>query len=93
MNVPPIPRDIPVNQIIVTTLETIRNTAIMQLLIQHQKAMMFIGPTGTGKSVYVIVSIVFFIRLCMCQYNKILVYKWKNVRDASRVPNTSLIHR
>lgn len=53
---PPIPRDIPVNQIIVTTLETIRNTEIMRLLVQHRKAMMFIGPTGTGKSVYIIVG-------------------------------------
>nr|CAI5845240.1 unnamed protein product [Callosobruchus analis] len=49
----PIPRDIPVNQIIVTTVETIRNAALMQLLVQHQKAMMLIGPSGTGKSVYV----------------------------------------
>lgn len=55
MNAPPIPRDIPVNQIIVTTVETIRNIALMQLLVQHQKPMMIIGPTGTGKSVYVTV--------------------------------------
>ncbi|KAF5288622.1 hypothetical protein FQR65_LT11993 [Abscondita terminalis] len=54
MTAPPIPRDIPVNQIIVTTLETIRNIALMSLLIKHQKAMMIVGPTGTGKSVYVI---------------------------------------
>ncbi|VEN42124.1 unnamed protein product, partial [Callosobruchus maculatus] len=53
MVAPPIPRDIPVNQIIVTTVETIRNVAVMQLLVQHQKAMLIIGPTGTGKSVYV----------------------------------------
>ncbi|CAH1117610.1 unnamed protein product [Phaedon cochleariae] len=53
MSAPPIPRDIPVNQIIVATVETIRNIALMQLLIQHQKPMMIIGPTGTGKSVYV----------------------------------------
>ncbi|ERL86097.1 hypothetical protein D910_03511 [Dendroctonus ponderosae] len=53
MNAPPIPRDIPVNQIIVTTVETIRGIAVMQLLVQHQKSMMLIGPTGTGKSVYV----------------------------------------
>lgn len=59
MNAPPIPRDIPVNQIIVTTIETIRNIALMQLLVQHQKPMMIIGPTGTGKSVYVTVSMFF----------------------------------
>lgn len=52
---PPIPRDIPVNQIIVPTLETIRNIAIVQYLVLHQKAIMMVGPTGTGKSVYVIV--------------------------------------
>lgn len=51
---PNIPRDIPVNQIIVATVETIRNMAVLNLLIKHQKAVMFVGPTGTGKSVYVI---------------------------------------
>ncbi|CAH0557250.1 unnamed protein product [Brassicogethes aeneus] len=54
INVAPIPRDIPVNQIIVTTLETIRNIALMSYLVKHQKPMMIIGPTGTGKSVYVV---------------------------------------
>ncbi|CAH1130366.1 unnamed protein product [Ceutorhynchus assimilis] len=53
MSAPPIPRDIPVNQIIVTTVETIRAIALMQLLVQHQKSIMLIGPTGTGKSVYI----------------------------------------
>lgn len=54
MTAPPIPRDIAVNQIIVTTVETVRNMAILKILLLHQKALMFVGPTGTGKSAYVI---------------------------------------
>lgn len=50
----PLPRDIPVNQIIITTPETIRVTAIMDLLVKHGKPLMLVGPTGTGKSVYTI---------------------------------------
>lgn len=49
---PPIPRDMSVNQIIITTVETIRITALLDLLLRHEKPLLLVGPTGTGKSVY-----------------------------------------
>lgn len=51
---PPLPRDIPVNQIIITTIETIRVCALLDLLVRHGKSLLFVGPTGTGKSVYTV---------------------------------------
>uniref|UniRef100_A0A1B0D1E5 Uncharacterized protein n=1 Tax=Phlebotomus papatasi TaxID=29031 RepID=A0A1B0D1E5_PHLPP len=49
---PPIPRDMPVNQIIISTAETIRIWALLDLLTSHSKQILLVGHTGTGKSVY-----------------------------------------
>ncbi|XP_065348136.1 dynein axonemal heavy chain 7-like [Cloeon dipterum] len=49
---PPIPREIPVNQIIVPTLETVRCSALLNQLVSHNKPLILVGPSGVGKSIY-----------------------------------------
>lgn len=49
---PTLSRDIPVNQIIITTKETVRICALLDLLVRHDKPVLLVGPTATGKTIY-----------------------------------------
>ena len=41
------------SDIIVPTMDTVRYSYLMDVMITHGRAVMFVGPTGTGKTVYV----------------------------------------
>lgn len=49
---PPLSRDISVNQIIITTKETVRIYALLDLLVRHGKPTLLVGPTASGKTIY-----------------------------------------
>lgn len=47
------PKDAQVQEIIVTTVDKIRYSYIQEYCIHQQIPTLFVGPTGTGKSVYI----------------------------------------
>ncbi|KFQ84496.1 Dynein heavy chain 7, axonemal, partial [Phoenicopterus ruber ruber] len=46
-------KNVKIQDIIVPTMDTIRYTYLIELFITHGKPLLLVGPTGTGKSVYV----------------------------------------
>ncbi|KAJ1503211.1 Dynein heavy chain 7, axonemal, partial [Coelomomyces lativittatus] len=49
----PIPSTSKFSEILVPTIDTIRFSTILKLLLKINKQVLFVGPTGTGKSMYV----------------------------------------
>ena len=47
------PKNTQVQDIIVTTIDTVRYSFLQEFFIMHEYQSLFVGPTGTGKSVYI----------------------------------------
>ena len=48
-----VPESTPFNEIVVTTIDTIRYSYLLNLLATHGRHVLFTGATGTGKTVYI----------------------------------------
>ncbi|KAJ3048328.1 Dynein heavy chain 7, axonemal, partial [Rhizophlyctis rosea] len=48
-----IPAKAKYDSIMVPTVDTARYTFLLKLLVRHNKQVLFVGPTGTGKSMYI----------------------------------------
>ncbi|NXH14929.1 DYH12 protein, partial [Bucco capensis] len=46
-------KNVKIQDIIVPTMDTIRYTYLVELFVTHGKPLLLVGPTGTGKSLYV----------------------------------------
>uniref|UniRef100_A0A672VCY4 Dynein axonemal heavy chain 12 n=1 Tax=Strigops habroptila TaxID=2489341 RepID=A0A672VCY4_STRHB len=46
-------KNVKIEDVIIPTMDTVRYTFLLELFIAHGKPLLLVGPTGTGKSVYV----------------------------------------
>lgn len=53
VDVKPPDGDAEYSSIIVQTVDTVRYSFLLDKLVRHKRPCLFVGPTGTGKSVYV----------------------------------------